>query len=283
MPQSLKERLASEPEFRAYGAFLMAASPLVAELMAKVGYDFLVVDLEHSPLGLGQTALQMLQAVEAGRASALLRVALNRPELIKKALDLGPAGLVVPLVNSAQEAAEAARACRYPPQGIRGVANPLVRASGWGLDAAYAHEYRDRCLLLVQVETVAALEAVDAILETEGVDGVFVGPLDLAAALGHFGEPGHADVRSALAKIEEAAARHPEKLLAGFSGGRPVSEMLARGYRLVASSADVALLREAAKADVLAAREALQAPAGTKRAACGTETSEPDTKKARSS
>jgi len=254
----LKERLKEDAQYRGLGAFLMSGSPLVAELMAHAGYDFLVVDMEHSPVDV-HGALPMLQAVAAAGRPALVRVALNRPELIKKALDLGPAGLIVPLVDSAEEARAVAAACRYPTRGLRGVAYPLVRASAWGLDANYVRRCEKQCLVLCQVETPAAVNAVEDILQVDGVDGIFVGPLDLSASLGHLGDTRHADVLSALARIEAAAAKHPSKVLAGFAGGRRAHAMFAAGYRLVATSADVALLRDAARVDIAAA--AAPAPA----------------------
>jgi len=256
----LKQRLREQPSFRAYGAFLMSASPAIAELMGRAGYDYLVVDLEHSPADM-QIALQLLQACAAARCPTLIRVALNRPELIKKALDLGPDGLVVPLVDNVEEAKAAVAACRYPPRGIRGVAVPLVRASGWGLDKDYVQRCEDDMLLLCQVETPAAIDSISQILDVDGVDGVFVGPLDLSASLGHLGNAGHSEVRAAIEKVETAAAQRPEKILAGFSGGRATADMYSAGYRMVASTADVALIRQGAMDDVKgAAAAAKEAP-----------------------
>eukprot|EP00933_Yihiella_yeosuensis_P072843 TRINITY_DN8137_c3_g1_i1.p1 TRINITY_DN8137_c3_g1~~TRINITY_DN8137_c3_g1_i1.p1 ORF type:complete len:284 (-),score=52.04 TRINITY_DN8137_c3_g1_i1:42-893(-) len=252
----LKQRLKDEPHFRGFGAFLMSTNPLVAELMGNVGYDFLVVDMEHSPADVAE-ALPMLQATQAAQCPTLLRVSHpNRPELIKKALDLGPSGLVVPLVDSAVDARAIVSACRYPTKGIRGVAHSIVRASRWGLDTDYVHSAEERQLLLCQVETQAAVEAVDEILSVDGVDGIFVGPLDLSAALGHLGDTGHKEVLAALEKVEAAAAKHPAKILAGFAGGRPVIDMFKAGYRLVANTADVVLLREAALKDLRGGRDA---------------------------
>lgn len=253
-PLDLKERLRRNPEFRAYGAFLMSGSALLAELLGLAGYAFLVIDLEHSPADIPQ-AIGMLQAAAAAQTPALIRVAQNRPELLKKALDLGPAGVIVPLVDTVEDARAAAAACRYPPAGVRGVAHPLVRASGWGTDAEYLRETERRHLLLCQVESKTAVEQVDGILGVEGVDGIFVGPLDLSASLGHIGQTQHPEVKEALLRVETAARRHPAKVLAGFAGGRPAGEMFAAGYRLVAGAVDLGLLRDAARADVAAAAQ----------------------------
>jgi len=253
--RSLKRKLRDDPSFRPYGAFLMSASPAVAELMGRSGYDYLVLDLEHSPAET-RDAFSLLQACSAARCPAMIRVALNRPELIKKALDLGPDGIIIPLVDNAEEAKAAVAACHYPPQGIRGVAAPLVRASCWGLDKDYAHRCTDDLLVLCQIETPAAVEGVSQILDVNGVDGIFVGPMDLSASLGHMGEVNNAHVREALQKVEAAAAKRPEKILAGFSGGRPVADLFASGYRMVASSADMVLLRQAALDDVSVGKDA---------------------------
>lgn len=201
----LKAFLKRDPTYRAYGAFLNSGSPLIAELMGRAGYDFLIVDLEHSPVDT-HGALAMLQALAAAATPALLRVPLNRPEVIKKALDLGPAGLIVPLVDSVEDARAVAAACRYPPRGIRGVAPSIVRASGWGLDEAYTRDCEERCLVLCQVETPGGVEAAGAILELDGVDGIFVGPMDLSASLGHMGDPSHHEVKHAVARVEAAAS-----------------------------------------------------------------------------
>eukprot|EP00927_Polykrikos_kofoidii_P077116 TRINITY_DN74096_c0_g1_i1.p1 TRINITY_DN74096_c0_g1~~TRINITY_DN74096_c0_g1_i1.p1 ORF type:complete len:313 (+),score=56.95 TRINITY_DN74096_c0_g1_i1:86-1024(+) len=246
--RSLKARLRDSQNYRAYGAFLNSASPIIAELMARSGYGFVLVDLEHSPVGI-HGAVPMLQAAEAAGVPGLLRVPVNQTDIIKKALDLGPAGVVVPLVHSVEEARCAVAACRYPPRGVRGFAAPLVRASAWGLDSEYVQECEDRHLLFCQIESPEAVEAADAILAVDGVDGVFVGPMDLATAMGHIGDSMHADVSRALARVEAAAARHPSKVLAGFTGGRDPSDMFRAGYRLLASAADLTLLRGAAVAD----------------------------------
>lgn len=247
----LKSRLLRDPKLCLHGAFIMSGCPLVTELMGRSGYGFLVVDMEHSPAET-TSALPLLQAASAARCPALLRVALNRPELIKKALDLGPDGLVVPLVDSAEDARAAIRACCYPPRGIRGVAHPLVRASHWGLDPSYAEHCEERQLLLCQVESAEGVKAAGEILDVDGVDGIFLGPLDLSASMGHFGQPGHPDVKAAIADVEAACLERPGKILAGFAGGRGAKEMLQAGYRLIADTADMLLLRTAAQANVQA-------------------------------
>jgi len=228
----------------------MGGSPLVAEMLGHAGYKFLVVDLEHSPAETFES-IPLLQATAAARSHALVRVKFNRPELIKKALDIGPDGLIIPLVNNAEEARAAVEACRYAPHGIRGMCAMAVRASHWGLDPSYTTECETRQLLLCQVETVSGLAAAEEILNVDGVDGIFVGPHDLSAALGHLGDPKHDDVKKSMAQLESVVRNHPEKkVLAGFIGCRSPVEMFQAGYNLVAGATDVTLLREAARKDV---------------------------------
>jgi len=199
----------------------------------------------------------MLRAARAGGASALLRVDSSRPESLKRALDLGPDGVVVPHVASAEEARRVVRACRYPHDGgVRGVAFPVIRASMYGTDPTYLAEYQGRTLVLPQIEDAAGVAEADGILGEDGVDGVFLGPLDLSSSVGHPGDVRHPDVAAATSAIEAAARRHG-KLVCGFAaGGAGEARRLLGpgGYDLVAGAVDLGLLRAAAVADVGEAR-----------------------------
>lgn len=168
-----------------------------AEAVAGAGYDWLLFDTEHSP-GDPLTALQQLQAVAPYAVSAVVRPAANDPVLIKRFLDLGAQTLLIPMVNTAEEACAAVRAMRYPPHGIRGV-SALTRATRFGRVSNYATRAEEELCLLVQVETREALENIELIAAVEGVDGIFIGPADLAADLGHVGQAGHPNVVSAVA------------------------------------------------------------------------------------
>jgi 4-hydroxy-2-oxoheptanedioate aldolase len=174
----------------------------VAEALAGAGYDWLLLDTEHSP-GDPLTVLPQLQAIASYPVSAVVRPASNDAVLVKRLLDFGAQTLLIPYVQDAAQARAAVAAMRYPPRGIRGVSG-VTRATGFGRIAGYARQAEDELCLLVQVETQEALDAIEAIAAVDGVDGVFIGPADLAASLGHVGEPGHPDV---MAKIEEAIAR----------------------------------------------------------------------------
>ena len=188
------------------GFWLSLANGLSAEICAGAGFDWLLVDGEHSPNGL-QDLLSQAQAIAAYPEShAIARVPTGDAVLIKQYLDVGFQTLLVPMVDTAEQALQLVKACRYPQDdgqgGIRGMAGG--RASRWGRYPNYAKEANEQVCLLVQAETTEALNNLDAIAATPGVDGVFIGPADLSASMAHVGNPGHAEVQAA---IEDAIAR----------------------------------------------------------------------------
>ena len=178
------------------GLWVSLANPYSAELVAGSGFDWLVLDGEHSP-NAPTTVISQLQAVAAYPVSAIVRPAWNDKVLIKRYLDIGAQSLLIPYVQNANEAAEAVAAIRYPTRGVRGVAG-VTRASRFGRVADYARRAEEELCLLVQIETREGLESLEAIAKTDGVDGVFIGPADLAAALGHLGNQQHPEVQSAI-------------------------------------------------------------------------------------
>ncbi len=182
------------------GLWLGLASPYSAELCAGAGFDWLLIDGEHSPNDV-PSMLATLQAVAPYPGHAVCRVPMGHGHvgqaLIKQYLDIGAQTILVPMVDTPEQAATLVQSMRYPPQGVRGMGG--ARASRWGRYPRYAHEANDQVCLLVQVETQLALDNLDAIAATEGVDGVFIGPSDLSASLGHLGNPGHPDVQAAIA------------------------------------------------------------------------------------
>ncbi|MBK3401142.1 MULTISPECIES: 4-hydroxy-2-oxoheptanedioate aldolase [Methylobacterium] len=173
-----------------------------AEAVAGSGYDWLLFDTEHSP-GDPLTVLAQLQAVAPYPVSAVVRPAANDAVLIKRFLDLGAQTLLIPYVQDEHEARAAVAATRYPPEGVRGVSG-LTRATRFGRVPGYATRAAEELCLLVQVETAEALDRIEAICAVDGVDGVFIGPADLAASLGHVGELGHPAV---VAAVEDAVRR----------------------------------------------------------------------------
>lgn len=184
------------------GLWVSLASAYSAEIVAGSGFDWLLIDTEHSPNEVDNTLAQ-LQAVAESGTPAVVRPAWNDKVLIKRHLDIGAQTLLVPYVQSADEAAAAVAATRFPPHGIRGVAG-MTRATRFGRVADYAKRAHEEICVLVQVESKPALDALESIARCDGVDGVFIGPADLAAGLGHPGEQAHGEVQSA---IREALAR----------------------------------------------------------------------------
>lgn len=179
------------------GLWLTLADAGVAEIAGSAGFDWCLIDGEHGP-NTPTTVQAQLQTLEAAGCPAVVRVAANDAVLLKQALDLGAQTVLVPMVDTAEEAAAAVAACRYPPRGVRGVGAMVARASRWGAVADYATAADAEICVMVQVESRHAVDNVAAIAAVEGVDGVFVGPADLSADMGHLGAPGHPEVRRAI-------------------------------------------------------------------------------------
>jgi 2-keto-3-deoxy-L-rhamnonate aldolase RhmA len=246
--QSFKARLQSG--HAADGCFLEMFSPIAAEIMARAGYESVMIDLEHGP-GAVMDAISLIQAVQGCDCAPLLRVAANDPVAIKRALDIGLAGVMIPAVGSPAEAEAAVAACHYPPRGVRGMAASVVRATGHGAAwQDYVAGGADELLVMCQIENVTGVLQVADIAAIEGVDMLFIGPFDLSASIGHLGQPDHPDVRGAITRVEQAAKAAGKLLGIIPTPGRSAAELFAAGYDLVLGGADNVLLREAAEADV---------------------------------
>ncbi|MGQ0483433.1 MAG: aldolase/citrate lyase family protein [Pseudonocardia sp.] len=235
------------------GFWLGLASAYSAEICAGAGFDWLLIDCEHGPQSL-PLVLAQLQAIDAaGGAHAVVRVPSDDPVALKQYLDLGARSVLVPMVDTAAQAEAVVRACRYPPLGVRGIGG--ARASRWGRHPNYPHEAAEQTCVLVQAETRLALRNLAEISAVDGVDGVFIGPADLAASMGHLGDAGHPEVRAAVSEAFQVimAAGKPPGVLA-------TAESLAHEYRragavFVAVGVDTHLL--ARQTEALAARFAL--------------------------
>jgi 4-hydroxy-2-oxoheptanedioate aldolase len=228
------------------GLWSSLCSNIGAEIIADSGFDWLLFDTEHSPNEL-PGLLAQLQAVGRGTATPVVRAAWNDPVLIKRILDIGCQTLLIPYVENAAEAERAVAAVRYPPRGIRGV-SAGSRASRYGRVAGYLQKADAEIGLLVQVETRAALQQLEAIANVEGIDGVFIGPSDLAASFGQIGNVQAPEVQTA---IREAARRLKE--VGRACGILTVNEAEARryiewGYQFVAVGIDTNLLARSADA-----------------------------------
>lgn len=239
---------------RTAGAWVQLCSPIAAEIMADAGFDWLLIDMEHGP-GDYQTLLAQLQAVEGSGTAPLVRVQANDVAVLKRVLDLGAWGVMIPWVSGRGECEAAVRACKYPPEGIRGMAGSH-RAAGFGRFAAeYWKRANTEVLVIVQIETVEALRDVDAMLAVPGVDVVFVGPTDLSAALGHVGDPKHPEVVEAITTIERAARKTGVALGTISRNWDEARVLYARGYQMVTLCSDAALVTQHAAAMVRAFHE----------------------------
>src|SRR5262245_4760231 len=229
------------------GLWLGLADPYCAEICAGAGFDWLALDAEHGPNTI-QTLLAQLQALAAYPVHSVVRAARGDMTHLKQLLDIGAQTLLVPLIETPEQARAVVRATRYPPGGVRGVGSALARASRWSRHADYLQRADDEVCVLVQVESATALSNLDAIAHVPGVDGVFIGPADLAASLGHRGHPTHPDVRAALNQAI-AATIAAGKPVGTLSGDETLArEFLAAGCSFVAVGIDTALLARASSA-----------------------------------
>jgi len=226
------------------GMWLSCANAYTAEIAATAGYDWLLIDGEHGPNDV-PTLLAQLQAVAPYASHPIVRPVNKDPALIKQVLDIGAQTLLVPMVDTAQEARDLVCAMRYAPRGMRGVGASVARAARWGRIQDYAETVEEQLCLLVQVESVRGLENLDEILAVEGVDGVFIGPADLSASMGYMGQSDHPVVRAA---IEGAIRRiRAAGKAAGFLAPDPAvaRHYLECGANFVAIGVDTMLLTKA--------------------------------------
>lgn len=230
------------------GLWSSLCSNIVADIIGDSGFDWILLDTEHSPNEIPDL-VEQLQAVRGGTATPIIRPAWNDAVLAKRALDIGAQTLLFPYVQNVEEAKRAVASTRYPPQGIRGV-SVAARASRYGRTPGYLGKANAEICVLVQVETREAMKELEAIAGVDGVDGVFIGPSDLAASLGHLGNPAHPDVQEA---IHDAVKRlkkvgKPAGILTGNE--EEIRRYIEWGYLFVAVGSDVGLL--AKSADTLA-------------------------------
>ena len=219
------------------GTFLNLGSPLSAEIAGRSGFDWLMLDQEHGP-GSEETLLQQLHAVSASTATTIVRIAHNEPACFKRVLDLGAGGVMVPYVNSAEEARAAVASVRYPPHGLRGVSK-FNRAAGFGkdFDDYYAHSH-ERLVTMAQIETPESLTHLDAIASVDGVDVLFIGPLDLTTNMGiqgQFENPLFVEARRAVATAARKAGKAAGILATGAS---QIPVLREEGFSVMAFGSD---------------------------------------------
>lgn len=246
LPKTFKQRLdeAGEPLI---GLWASAASYVTAEIVASSGADWVLLDAEHSPNGL-ETTLMQLYAMSAYSATPLVRVPYGDTVLIKQFLDLGAQNLLVPMVDSAEQAAEVVRAVRYPRDGVRGVGSALARSARWNRVENYLQRANELVSLTVQIESAAAVREARGIIETEGVDAIFIGPSDLAASMGYLGQQNHPEVVRAVTETIALAKKLGVPVGVNAFVQADAKRYISEGADFVAVGADVALLARSTEA-----------------------------------
>jgi 2-keto-3-deoxy-L-rhamnonate aldolase RhmA len=224
------------------GSWISLNHPSVAEIMADAGFDWLCIDMEHSVTDYFEMQ-QLLMAIQGKGIKAFVRVGENNTRIIKRALDAGADGIIVPSVNCVEDARKAVNAVYYPPTGKRGVG--LARAQGYGFDfESYRDNKAKNITLIAQIEHIDAIHNLDAIIQTEGIHGTFIGPYDLSGSMGKPGQYDDEDVRKALLQYDAIAAKY-DKLI-GFHVVPPdyrlVEEKIQKGYNFIGFSFDAFFL-----------------------------------------
>lgn len=222
-----------------------SGSATIVEAAVHSGWKIVLIDNEHGFAGL-ETTINLIRAVESAGGHVIVRVPWNDPVYFKRILDVGVQSLMIPMIANRSEAEAAVAACKYPPQGWRGNAHMMVRASGYGADPDYGKKANQELLLIAQIEQREAVDNIEEIAAVEGIDMLFIGPMDLAGSMGRFEDLGSSEVKAVVA---EAGRRilSSGKLLGGFPmPGSGDEELEAQGYRFVARHSDVRLFRNAA-------------------------------------
>lgn len=243
MKNALKEKLKKGNV--AVGTLIQIGHPDITEILSQLDFDYLLIDAEHGPFGI-KTMQVMLQAMSGTAAVPIIRAPSNDPVFIKRALDIGACGLLIPLVSSKQDAQNTVSAIKYPPAGIRGV-GPR-RASRYFLDVEeYFATADEEILTLVQIETKEAVNNAAEILSVEGIDGYFLGPMDLAAGLGHIGNEAHPEVEEAINKVLVMGKK--AKKIGGIYtfNTEDAQKRIKQGFQFIALGVDSAFLIKSAR------------------------------------
>ncbi len=234
---------------RMTAAWAQAASNITAEILGEAGYDILMIDHEHAP-GTILTLISQIQAIKGHDAVPFVRAPWNDFVQIKRILDAGVYGLLVPYVNSREEAAEAVRAVRYPTGGIRGVAGS-PRGQHYGSNSMeYIRAANKEIFLMTAAETDTAVENIEEIVAVEGIDGIFIGPMDLASSMGHLGDPSHPEVQDAIGKIEKAVFASGKVLATVAGTWEDAKKKYEKGYQILLLFSDTVSLGKAAREKV---------------------------------
>ena len=234
----LKKRLANHTP--TFGVWLQFASANVGEAIVHAGFPLVLIDNEHAAASLEST-LAMMRAAESAGGEVLIRVPSSDPIYLKRILELGPSGLLVPQVDTAEEARATVEACRYPPRGRRGFARS-VRASRFGQYPGYAEKAHEELSIMIQIETREAVDNVEAIAAVEGIDALFIGPYDLSGSVGTLGDTGGAATLEAIDRVEAAAKAQRLALATVPRADADANALFDKGYSLVMGISDIAAM-----------------------------------------
>lgn len=246
LPRTFAQRL-SERESAQIGLWACAGSPITAEIMASSGCDWVLIDAEHSPNSL-ESVLAQLYATSAYPATVVVRPTVGDTVLIKQYLDLGVQNLLIPMVDSAEQAEAIVRAIRYPMGGVRGVGAALARSSRWNRVENYLETASDTISLTVQIESAASVENVERIVAVDGVDALFVGPSDLSASMGLLGQQNHPDVVASVVRAIKAGQAVGKPVGVNAFVAADAQRYIDEGAAFVAVGADVAMLARQSEA-----------------------------------
>ena len=241
MRNELKWRLKAGEQ--AYGLWMTIESPIVTELLSTLGFDYFVFDTEHSPLDIYQSQT-LMQAMRDEGTTPIVRVWWNDLVAIKRALDIGAYGVVIPWVNNKEQAEIAVKACRYAPTGLRGC-GPR-RASLF--DPDYYETVEKELLIIVQIETREAVENIEDILSVEGIDVSYIGPADLSASHGHLGNMSHPEVQEAIDKVYDASVAAGVATGVHMGSGKTIMDRVEKGYNFITVGNDLGFVRAGAMA-----------------------------------
>ncbi|WMJ08463.1 HpcH/HpaI aldolase/citrate lyase family protein [Nitrosomonas sp. sh817] len=240
------------------GSWVTLGHPSIAEIMASAGFDWLVLDMEHSVLELSEVQA-IIQVLDAKQCPAIVRLTSNHPDQIKRVMDAGATGVMVPMIKSAADAKAAVDGVYYPPRGQRGVG--LARAQGYGASfPAYRAWLEDNAVIVVMIEHVDAVQAIDEILAVPGIDAYIIGPYDLSGSMGRPGDLNHPDVQAAIAQVLEAGRR------AGKPGGihviepdpQALQQRIAAGFNFLGYALDIRILDSICRSHLQSIRATLK-------------------------
>jgi len=250
---ALKKKLADGR--KCLGCWLSLGNAMAAEIVGLAGYEWVMIDHEHGP-GDFQSAIGQMQALAAFDTTCIMRVPWNDLVYIKRALDAGAEGIMIPMIEDAAQAKAAVAACRYPPNGIRGAATSSVRAANYGMaEADYVARAEAELMIICQIETPTGINNIEEIAEVDGVDMLFVGPSDISTNMGYAKQRDHPEVKAVLADVEKRIKAAGKWMGTVLRFGLDPQDLFDVGYDIVSGASDSAHIRNGAVAQVKRHRE----------------------------